>query len=270
MPCSSAIRRTTGEYRRGALSATGASGREATLKAGVGVGAVVADVLALAVDRFSTGGGAAAVAGAGEGGRRTDRSAGGSAAGADARDSAWADAATDGFAPVAAPAESMTAISAPTGRVWPSLATICVITPDPGEGISVSTLSVEISHSGWSSLTRSPSLTSHLVTVPSTTLSPIWGIVTSSAILIRRQATDRFHDLVGIGQDCLFERRAERRMGVHGRQPPNRAIERIEGVLADQRRDFAAEAAGQAILMDDKNFAGLARGSENRFAIERQ
>ena len=46
-------------------------------------------------------------------------------------------------------------------------------------GISVSTLSVEISNSGSSRSTWSPGFFSHLVSVPSTMLSPIWGITTS-------------------------------------------------------------------------------------------
>src|ERR1017187_378593 len=51
--------------------------------------------------------------------------------------------------------------------------------PAAGEGISVSTLSVEISNNGSSRSTRSPRFLSHLVSVPSTMLSPIWGITTS-------------------------------------------------------------------------------------------
>src|SRR6266851_4329299 len=55
----------------------------------------------------------------------------------------------DGFAaPAPVPAVSITASSAPTGKVCPSAATSFAITPVPGDGISVSTLSVEISHSG--------------------------------------------------------------------------------------------------------------------------
>jgi hypothetical protein len=55
--------------------------------------------------------------------------------------------------------------------------------PAAGLGISASTLSVEISNSGWSRSTRSPTLTSHLVIVPSAIDSPICGITTSVAEL---------------------------------------------------------------------------------------
>ncbi len=51
-------------------------------------------------------------------------------------------------------------------------------TPATGDGISVSTLSVETSRSGSSSSTVSPTLFSHWVMVPSVTLSPRAGMVT--------------------------------------------------------------------------------------------
>ena len=44
--------------------------------------------------------------------------------------------------------------------------------PAAGDGISVSTLSVETSSNGSSTSTRSPSCLSQRVTVPSVTLSP--------------------------------------------------------------------------------------------------
>jgi hypothetical protein len=69
------------------------------------------------------------------------------------------------------------------GTVWPSLTLISLSTPAEGEGISASTLSVEISKSGSSRSTLSPGFFSHLVMVPSKMLSPIWGMTTSAAIL---------------------------------------------------------------------------------------
>jgi hypothetical protein len=75
----------------------------------------------------------------------------------------------------------MTAIFVPTATVSPSCARICVSVPEPGLGTSVSTLSVEISSSGSSASTCSPSAFSHFVIVPSETETPIWGITTSTA-----------------------------------------------------------------------------------------
>ena len=53
-----------------------------------------------------------------------------------------------------------------------------------GLGISVSTLSVEISSSGSSAATVSPTCFSHFVIVPSDTETPIWGMTTSIAVSV--------------------------------------------------------------------------------------
>src|SRR4051812_42140231 len=65
-----------------------------------------------------------------------------------------------------------------TGTVSPSLALIAVSTPDAGDGISASTLSVEISNSGSSRSTASPTFLIHRTIVPSAIDSPICGIST--------------------------------------------------------------------------------------------
>jgi hypothetical protein len=72
----------------------------------------------------------------------------------------------------------MTARSAPTGTVSSSWTRILLSLPATGEGISVSTLSVETSRSGSSTSTSSPSCLSQRVTVPSVTDSPRAGMVT--------------------------------------------------------------------------------------------
>ena len=66
-----------------------------------------------------------------------------------------------------------------TVTVAPSLTLISVRMPATGEGISASTLSVEISKMGSSRATVSPTFLSHLVIVPSVMDSPIWGMATS-------------------------------------------------------------------------------------------
>jgi len=68
------------------------------------------------------------------------------------------------------------------GTVCPSLTLISFSTPAEGEGISASTLSVEISKSGSSRSILSPGFLSHLVMVPSKMLSPICGITMSTAM----------------------------------------------------------------------------------------
>ena len=68
----------------------------------------------------------------------------------------------------------------PTGTVSSTCTRISVIVPATGEGISASTLSVEISTRGSSTATVSPTCLSHSSTVPSATESPISGKATST------------------------------------------------------------------------------------------
>ena len=82
----------------------------------------------------------------------------------------------------AAPSAAIRARIVPTSTVSPSLTRISVTTPVPGDGTSVSTLSVEISSSVSSASMCSPTCFSHLVTVPSETETPICGMTTSTAI----------------------------------------------------------------------------------------
>jgi hypothetical protein len=65
-----------------------------------------------------------------------------------------------------------------TATVSPSFTLISVRIPAAGDGISASTLSVEISNSGSSRSIRSPTFLIHRTMVPSAIDSPIWGITT--------------------------------------------------------------------------------------------
>jgi hypothetical protein len=120
--------------------------------------------------------GAAAGAGLAAGG-----GAGAAAAGAFA--GAGASAFAGAGAAAAEPAASITPTIVWIGTVWPSPTLISLSTPAEGDGISASTLSVEISKSGSSRSTLSPGFFSHLVMVPSKMLSPIWGITMSTAMI---------------------------------------------------------------------------------------
>src|SRR5208283_4565359 len=151
MLCSLASRRTSGEECTRSVvlaAAPSACGTAVEAAAGAGVGAALGAGVA---PGFAAAGGAAAGAGA---------------------------------EATAAPAPSITATTVWIGTVWPSGILISFSTPAEGEGISASTLSVEISNSGSSRSTLSPGFFSHLVMVPSKMLSPIWGITTSTGIAV--------------------------------------------------------------------------------------
>ncbi len=87
-------------------------------------------------------------------------------------------AATEAVAPAEA-AVSITATTECTSAISPAATRISTSTPATGEGISASTLSVEISSNGSSRPTESPTCFNHRATVPSAIDSPIWGITTS-------------------------------------------------------------------------------------------
>ena len=119
----------------------------------------------------------ATAAGAGTG---AEAATGAGGAAATAAGAMGATGATGGAgAATAAPASPITATTEFTGTVSPSFARISTSTPADGDGISASTLSVEISNSGSSRSTRSPTFLIHRTMVPSAIDSPIWGITTS-------------------------------------------------------------------------------------------
>src|SRR3954470_13245050 len=152
--------------------------------------------------------------------------------------------ASPGDAPV-----SIVASSVPTSTVAPTSTSIDVTRPVAGDGTSVSTLSVEISTIGSSASTQSPTRFFHSTTVPSATETPICGIVTSTPCglraagcgLIGEELTARLLHGVDLGQRRALERRAERDRLVGRRDADDRAVEVLERVLADQRRDLGAD-----------------------------
>ncbi len=108
-------------------------------------------------------------------------SAAGAASGSGAGSGVASSAAPPVSPPVSPPAPEpspITPSSAPTAAVSSSPTTIFSSTPPYGEGISVSTLSVDTSSKGSSTSTSSPTAFSQRVTVPSVTLSPRAGIWT--------------------------------------------------------------------------------------------
>ena len=108
--------------------------------------------------------------------------AGGGVTGALTIGAATTGATGGGVAALVAPS-AITASSAPTATVESTATTIFCKIPATGDGISVSTLSVETSRSGSSTATMSPSFFNQRVTVPSVTDSPSAGIVTEKVIL---------------------------------------------------------------------------------------
>src|SRR5664279_2843676 len=163
MPCSLSSLRTTGDSTSPAPVADAPSAVGA-VTGGRGAGA----------DGCAAGCADACAAGA------TESSLGSAGIGADP---ASAGAVPDPASPPATdPSPPMTARVTPTSTVSPSSTRMEVSTPAAGDGTSESTLSVDTSNRGSSLATVSPTALSHLVMVPSVTVSPSWGIVTSGKV----------------------------------------------------------------------------------------
>src|SRR3954471_3262541 len=187
---------------------------------------------------------------------------------------AGAGAAAAGFAAAAAASVSSTATSVWTGTVCPSCTLISASVPAAGAGISASTLSVEISNRGSSRFTVSPTFLSHLLSVPSAMDSPICGISTSTRAIaspsVRREPSRGLHNIVGLGQDEVFERRRIGQGHVMRGHPHDRAIEPFECPFVDARRDFSRDPAGAGIFVDDEHLVRFFHGVHDRRVVHRQ
>ena len=175
--CSSAMRCTTGEWRRAAL------GRDPAVDGGAG----------------RTGAGSAGMC-----------AAGGGATG-------WAGAGGAAGAPFDRPrlagvSGAIRASVMPTSTVTPICTQISTRRPAAGDGISVSILSVETSAIVSSASTRSPGCLCHSTTVPSATETPIWGIVTSTIVTgsVLEELTAGLPDAFDGWQHRGLKRRRER------------------------------------------------------------
>src|ERR1700683_2259592 len=100
----------------------------------------------------------------------------------------------------------MVARVTPTSTVPPSSTRMAVSTPSAGDGTSESTLSVDTSKSGSSRATWSPTDLNHLVMVPSVTVSPSCGMVTSGKVEAPSgQCQHRLAEILGQGRMRLDE-----------------------------------------------------------------
>src|SRR2546425_6321743 len=175
----------------------------------------------------------------------------------------------------AAPASvSRTPTTVCTGTVCPCCTLTSARTPAAGAGISASTLSVEISNSGSSRLTGSPTFLSHLLNVPSAMDSPIWGMSTSTRAIgspsVRRQPAGGFHDVFRLRQHEVLERRRIRQRHVVRGDAHDRAVEPFERLLVDPRRDLSRDSTGPRVFVHDKDLVRLLHGRDDRGVVHRQ
>src|SRR5689334_14830907 len=267
--CSAAIFRTSGVERRRSRSsavslplpaiASPVRGAPASAAARAGAGAGAGEGAA--------GRGGAAAAGADGGGA-------GGALGDGARSGAGAFGAPAAGAAPAPTSVSILATTVWTATVCPSVTRISASTPAAGEGISASTLSVEISKIGSSRFTVSPTCLIQRDKVPSAMDSPIWGMITSILAmvglqLVRREPASGPHDVRGLRQHEILELwRVGERHVMRG-HAAHRRVEPLERQLVDPGGDLAGDPAGHGVLVDDEHPVGLLHGGEDRLVIHR-
>src|SRR6266576_2269567 len=169
---------------------------------------------------------------------------------------------------------SSTATNVWTGTVCPSCTLISANTPAAGAGISASTLSVEISNSGSSRLTVSPTFLSHLLKVPSAIDSPICGINTSTRAIVspsvRRQPACGFHYIIGLRKYEVFQCRRVRQRHVVRGHAHDRSVQPLERLLIDARGNLPGDAAGARVLVHDQDLIRLLDRRNNRGVVHRQ
>src|ERR1700759_389780 len=168
------------------------------------------------------------------------------------------------------PETAIRASTVPTSTVSSTATRISATTPSTGAGTSVSILSVEMSQIAWSAPIRSPTSTRQPTTVPSATDTPIWGIVTSTRVVsVREEVTARLLYALDGRKDRLLQRRGERNRHVGRRDSDDRAVEILEALLGDQRRDLGARGAHLIGLVDDHHLRTATDRVKNRVGIQR-
>src|SRR6478736_3008039 len=149
---------------------------------------------------------------------------------------------------------SIFANTSPTGTVTPTSTRISATRPAAGDGISVSILSVDISTIVSSRSIQSPGRFFHSAIVPSATDTPIWGIVTSTSVVsVGEELTRCLLHVVDLRQHRALERRRERDRNVGRRHSAHRAVEVLERLLADDRRDLGHDAGRARGLLHEQD-----------------
>src|SRR5437899_7533348 len=142
--------------------------------------------------------------------------------------------------------------------------------PRCGEGTSTTALSVSTETSGWSTTTRSPSLTCQVTISASSRPSPRSGSrncrMADSLSAELTHFAGRGHDAADRRHVMLLEPR-QRDDGVIAGDTDYRSEQRGKSPLRDERGDFSTEAAGARRFVDDDAASGLRHRSEHGLLV---
>src|SRR5918998_1498199 len=128
---------------------------------------------------------------------------------------------------------------------------ICASVPESSASISMEALSVSISAIASPSETSSPSLTSHLRSVPSSIASPILGMNTSGTLLLLlvHNPAGRVLDLLLAREGHQLEVARVRPGDLGAAHPLYGGVQRIEGPILDDRRHLARHPEPPPLLL---------------------
>src|SRR5215212_3861228 len=149
------------------------------------------------------------------------------------------------------PSPWMKAMASPTGMSWPSSAISWARVPASSASSSNVTLSVSISAMASPSETSSPSLLSHLRSVPSSIASPILGMMTSGTLLLLlvHNPAGRVLDLLLAREGHQLEVARVRPWDLGAAHPFYGGVQRIEGPVLDDRRNLARNPEPPPLLL---------------------
>src|SRR5688572_21098242 len=167
-------------------------------------------------------------------------------------------------------------IGVPTSTMVPASKCSFVTVPAYGEGSSTAALAVSTSHSGWLTVTVSPTATSHWRISPSVRPSPTSGSLNWRSVALGdvmgselQGAVDGVEHPVQVGQVLLFQLRGRVR-GAVAADAQDRRFQRVETGLGDPGGDLRPDPQRHGGLVDDDAATGAADGLEHRVEVERR
>src|SRR5918998_5191299 len=147
---------------------------------------------------------------------------------------------------------------------------ICARVPSSSASSSIVTLSVSISAMGSPSETSSPSLLSHLRSVPSSIASPILGMMTSGTLLLLlvHNPAGRVLDLLIAGEGHQLEVARVRPGDLGSTHPLYGGVQRVESPILDDRRHLARHPEPPPLLLHGHGPVGLLYGLDDGVLVE--
>src|SRR5215472_15733792 len=100
--------------------------------------------------------------------------------------------------------------------------------------------------------------------------TPLFSCGEAARGLVRGKLAHRLCDLLRAGHEELLLGSVERHRGhIRRADAHDRAVQAVECMLRDGRRDLGTEAAREVVLVNDHRLAGLAHRRDDGFTVQR-